>query len=139
MKNVLVVYNSKTGTTEKFANEIAKSIEKDAQVTTRSIGSCKAEDIASADKILFGCWTSGLFFFGQHPEKVWAEFASQLPTLDGKEVALFTTYKLATGSMFKKMSKKLPRSKNKISLKLKSKNGELKVSDAQLLNSFVMN
>jgi flavodoxin len=138
MKKALIIYNSKTGTTKKFGEEIGNylnSIKIESNV--KSIFEYNEKDVKDADYILLGCWTSGLMLFLQHPQREWIEFAKKLPDLKGKKIGLFTTYKLRTGSMFGKMKKQLNGIVSKISVELKSRNGLLNESSEDYLLQFV--
>lgn len=130
MKKVLIIYNSKTGNTKHLAKEIAKYYsENNISTECISIYDFAEVNIQQFDCVLLGCWTSGLFFFLQHPQKVWKEFAKKLPDLSEKKIALFTTYKIATGSMFANMKKFIKSNqKNKI-ICIKSRSGELNNSN----------
>lgn len=86
--------------------------------------------------ILLGCWTSGLFVIMQHPQQDWIEFSKKLPNLKNKKVGLFTTYKLATGSMFRKMRMHLEDRIDNISMELKSRNGILSEANVSTLLKF---
>ena len=80
MKKAAIIYNSKTGTTKQYAEEIgAYLISQNLEVTTLSIQEYNAEILDHIDYLLLGCWTSGLMFFLQHPEKAWNDFAAGLP------------------------------------------------------------
>jgi flavodoxin len=126
MKKAIIYYRSKTGTTKYFAEEISEFLKQnDLSVEIYSIYDAKPEQTSDADFVFLGCWTSGLFVFLQHPDKFWVEFAKELPDLKGKKIAFFTTYKLATGSMFSKMQKHLDGKAEKAGLCLKSKNDKL--------------
>lgn len=136
MKKALITYLSKSGTTKYFAHNMEKYIsEKEIEVTAKSIYDVKPEDIEQHDYILIGCWTHGLFIAFQHPDKDWVKWAKQLPYLDNKKIGLFTTYKLATGSMFRKMEKYLPYPN--ISLVMKSKGEELEDNHKHLIDNFL--
>jgi hypothetical protein len=87
------------------------------------------------DYLLLGCWTAGFMLLFQHPDAVWKQFASRLPGLSDKKIALFTTYKIATGSMFKSMKKYLGNSVNESMIELKSKKGNLSAENMALLDS----
>jgi flavodoxin len=135
MKKVCIVYHSKTGITEKFAQEIAAFVEKEQyQTQLFSIDSINISAIQNADYLLLGCWTSGLMIFLQHPEKKWVEFAKRID-VSGKKMGLFTTYKLATGSMFRKMTKCI--NGNATELELKSRNGSLSNQQKEQLRAFL--
>jgi len=138
MKNLLITYNSKTGKTKKYAEEINNYI-KNKGVKTALI-SIDEFDIALAknvEGILFGAWTNGLMIFLQHPDKAWVKFAKNLPEIKDKKVGLFTTYLLATGSMFKKMKIHLGGKISESMFELKSKKGKLSDHDKMLLDNFI--
>lgn len=140
MKQALIIYQSKTGTTKKYGFAIRDYLN-NLGIETKAIPvqNYVEEDLLRADFVFLGCWTSGLFFILQHPDKTWADFANKLPAFDSKKVALFTTYKLLTGSMFKKMKGKLNGKVSEIGLTLKSKTIQLSASDKEKLKSFVLN
>jgi flavodoxin len=138
MKTAVIVYNSKTGTTKKYAEEIASYLEsKGISIKIFSIQAFQENLLNNADYVFLGCWTSGLMFILQHPEKEWADFASKLPSMPDVKVALFTTYKILTGSMFRKMYKQLKGKFTTPSLELKSRNGSLSEEDKQALDSLI--
>ncbi len=138
MKKALIVYHSKHGKTKKFAEEIGVFLDEiGIKNDVISTGDVEENLVKEADTLLLGCWTSGLFLFAQHPEGAWKEFAKNLPDLKGKKVGLFTTYKLATGSMFRSMEKSLQGKVDKISLTIKSKKEELSVENKELLKDFI--
>ena len=138
MKTILITYQSKTGITKKYGEEIGKFLsEKKVKAKVVSVQDFDQKLLKDIDLILLGCWTAGLMIFLQHPDKVWVKFAKELPDLKDKKVGLFTTYKLATGSMFKKMKKHLPGKMEQIQVELKSKNGSLSEQDKSVLVSLI--
>lgn len=137
MKKALIIYNSKKGTTKKFGNEIGnflKSKSIDSKIIP--IYDFNENEITGYDYIFLGCWTSGLFFCMQHPQQDWIEFSKKLPNLKNKKVGLFTTYKLATGSMFNKMKIHLKGKIENITMELKSRNGMLSEANISELLKF---
>lgn len=133
-----IVYRSRTGTTRRFAEAIG------AFLTTRgvatrvvSIGECDVEALRAADVVLLGCWTEGLFIVRQHPDRQWVAFARSLPELTGSRVGLFTTYKLATGSMFARMREALASTGATVGLELKSRDGSLSDDHRRALERFL--
>lgn len=137
MKTAIIVYSSKGGTTKYFAHYIAEYIsKKDIKATTKSIYDIKPEEIANYDYVLLGCWTHGLFIAFQHPNRDWVNWAKKLPDLSTKKVALFTTYKLATGSMFHAMRKRLTLSKEPVLIQAKGE--ELNTEHEELLNKLFL-
>lgn len=138
MKQALIVYQSKTGTTKKYGFAIRDYITSlDIEAKAIPIQSFTEEDAKNADYVFLGCWTSGLFVILQHPDKKWSEFAEKLPAIDDKKVALFTTYKLLTGSMFRKMEQKIVDKTSKIELNLKAKGTKLSEKDKDSLKKFI--
>ncbi len=138
MKTAVIVYHSKTGTTKKYAEEIASYL-KSKGVSTRisSIQAFQGNLLSDSDLVFLGCWTNGLMFILQHPEKEWVDFATKLPSVPDVKVALFTTYKILTGSMFRNMYKQLTGKFAPPSLELKSRNGSLSEKDKQALENFI--
>ena len=104
MKTAVIFYHSKTGTTKKYAEEIGKYLKsKGLNTQITSIQAYSEDMLNNVDYVLFGCWTNGLMVILQHPEKIWVDFAAKLPSMPEVKVALFTTYKILTGSMFRNM------------------------------------
>jgi flavodoxin len=138
MKKAIVVYNSKNGTTKNYGEEISDFLKKkDFDSRAVSINECSSEEIANSDYVFLGCWTSGLFIFGQKPEQEWVDFVQKAPDLSDKKVGLFTTYKIATGSMFKRMKKYLRYNPENPFIELKSRDGHLPISSRLMINDFV--
>ena len=130
----LIVYNSKTGKTRKYSEEIRDCLlARQISVELVSIQDFDNSRLNNLDVLLLGCWTSGLMLFLQHPEKIWVEFANKLPDMKNIKVGLFTTYLLATGSMFKNMKKQLEGKASNIIIELKSKSGLISESDKEKL------
>jgi flavodoxin len=139
MKKAVVIYQSKTGITKKFAEEISRHIAGNGtEVQTLSVETCTDGIVNQADYVLLGCWTSGfLLFFLQHPDNIWKHFANKLPDLSGKKVALFTTYKVATGSMFSSMKKHLRINPAEPVVELKSRNGSFSEEHKIAIDAFL--
>ena len=136
MSKALIIHHSKTGTTEKLGTEIAELCkQKGIEAKVVSIDEFIRQDLVKVDYLFLGCWTQGLFLFNQHPDKKWVEFANQLPVINNKQVVLFTTYKIATGSMFRKMKERLKCDSKFIGLELKSRNGKLNEIDLDILTN----
>lgn len=138
MKKAVIIYNTKSGITKKFAEEIGAFLKiKELAIHILSIEDYKDEIIDDANYLFLGCWTSGLFLFMQHPNNSWKEFASKLPNGIKSKTALFTTYKMLTGSMFGIMRKYLDGKINSCPTELKSRNGLLSESDKTTLVEFI--
>lgn len=138
MSKALIIYQSKTGTTKKFAEQIASYLEAKGiptQITSTVLYSnAMLED---ASHIFFGCWTSGLFFILQHPEKTWVDFAARLSAKQDAKIALFTTYKIMTGSMFKNMAAHLADKFSPPVLELKSRSETLSTDNKKAIDQFI--
>jgi flavodoxin len=139
MKKAIILYQSKTGITKRFAEEISNYITgKGVETKTLPVADYQDGLTNETDYVLLGCWTSGfLLFFLQHPDGVWKEFAKKLPNLSGKKAALFTTYKIATGSMFNSMRKHLVDKEVGLSVELRSRRGNLTEENKAVLDGFL--
>ena len=138
MKKAAIIVNSKTGTTRQYADEICEHLKSkglDSQIA--SIQDYSEDILNDADYVFFGCWTNGLMVILQHPEKIWVDFAANLPSKPDTKIALFTTYKILTGSMFRNMYKQLKGKFATPSLELKSRNGSLSEIDKQALENLI--
>lgn len=121
-----IIYNSHSGTTKAYAEEIGSFLSSHGiEFKISSIYKYDKEYLLSSDLVLLGCWTSGLMIFAQHPEKAWKNFVKTMPVINNKTIALFTTYKIATGSMFRKMEKILAKKSDPPRAILKSKSKQL--------------
>jgi flavodoxin len=133
-----VVYRSHTGTTRQLAEEIAAHLrDRGIDALVSSVGDRDLARLADVDYLLLGCWTNGWFVIHQHPDEPWLAFARDLPVLERPRVGLFTTYRLATGSMFAKMREKLVGKVPRVELELKSRDGHLSSAGRAALDRFV--
>ena len=122
----LVVFDSKAGTTKKFANQIVEKIKKSQhEVIIKDIDATNASDVANCDLIYMGSWTRGHFIFGQKPSENWVNFVSRMPEMIDKKTVLFTTYTLATGSVFRNMKKHVLPKGFKVIGSMKSRSGKI--------------
>jgi flavodoxin len=127
----LIIYHSNKGTTRKFAENIAGFMGRfKSNTVVKTIEEANIQDINSCDLLVLGCWTKGRFLQGQQPQKEWVDFVQKLPSLEGKETILFTTYKIRTGSMFQNMKNYLLPKGYKIRSSIKSRSGELNFNSA---------
>ena len=142
MARALVVYRSHSGVTRHYGEEIAAFLEaKGVSTKVVSVGECDMASLSGVDYLFLGCWTSGLFVIRQHPDEPWLAFARDMPKLPsafegGPKVALFTTYKLATGSQFPKMRAAIAGKTSPPELELRSKDGTLSPKDDEALDLF---
>jgi flavodoxin len=140
VKQAIVVYRSHSGVTRRYGEEIAAALKaKGLDAVVVSVGECDMASLAGADYLLLGCWTSGLFVIAQHPDEPWLAFVRAMPTLPetGPKVALFTTYKLRTGSQFGRMRAALAGKTAAPRLELQSRSGHLSPADEKALDQFI--
>lgn len=137
-KTATIVYRSRSGTTRRLAEEIGAFLgERGIEPTVVSVGDSDVARVGEADFLFLGCWTNGLMIIAQHPDQPWIDFARDLPPIHSSRVGLFTTYKLATGSMFSQMRKHLAGKAPTIDLELKSRNGRLSDRNRRELERFL--
>ncbi|MHB8459081.1 MAG: flavodoxin family protein [Candidatus Limnocylindrales bacterium] len=138
MKKAAIVYRSRTGTTRRLAEGIGAFLAtRDIESTVVSIEECDVRTLGDVDYLFLGCWTGGLMVLLQHPDQPWIEFARRLPTIAGPRVGLFTTYKIASGSMFAQMRRHLASRIPVIGLELRSRTGRLSDADTRALERFI--
>jgi hypothetical protein len=143
VKKAIVVYRSHSGVTRRYGEAIAAFLNaRGVAAQVVSVGECDMATLSGADYLLLGCWTSGLFVIAQHPDQPWLAFVRDMPVLAaapgaGPKTALFTTYKLRTGSQFPKMRAALAGKTAPPTLELQSRNGTLSAADEQALGRFI--
>ena len=138
MPQAAVVYHSRTGTTRRLAEGIAACFtERKIETRVLPIWECTNDALTDLDYLMLGCWTHGLMVILQHPEQPWVDFARRLPPLGVPRVGLFTTYKLLTGSMFRKMRHHLRGKIGAVAIELKSRSGQLSGRQTQALERFI--
>lgn len=134
MKQALIIYSSRTGVTREYGEEMAKFLRQNGlETNVRDLDEWKEEEVKAADLMLIGCWTSGLFVILQHPNNEWKKMVRGLPDLSGKRIGIFTTYMLASGSMFRNMIRHLKPTGAVVLKKLKSREGGLSEDDRHKL------
>ena len=133
-----IIYNSHSGTTKAYAEEIGNYLSGNGiECKISSIEDYDKEYLRSSELVMLGCWTNGLMIFAQHPDRAWKKFVEEMPDIRNKTLALFTTYKIATGSMFRKMEKKLSDKSDSPKAILKSRSKELTEENRSTLEFLV--
>lgn len=134
-----VLYYSRKGKTARYAREIAMYLwSKGLNVTLSPLSDFEPSRIGETDLLITGCWTCGWFVVGQHPHKTWCELSRPLAGIvSAGRTLFFTTYKIRTGSMFRRMGKvmKVPR-EARLPV-LASRTGILTLADKDILNSLI--
>ncbi len=137
MPRALVVHHSKTGRTRRFAEAIGEYLRRlGIETTVASLKTFRAEMLDGTDLVLLGAWTHGLMVVAQHPDHDWVEWTRTLPPLGERRVGLFTTYLIATGSMFWMMKRHLAGRADRIDVRLKSRSDRLSDANARRLERF---
>lgn len=90
------------------------------------------------DFIFLGCWTKGLMIVNQHPEKEWSRLVSSMRIPENARIALFATYKIATGSMFSRMRKALNGTSTRREPEIKSRTGKLTAHDKKSIENIII-
>jgi flavodoxin len=138
MTTAAIVYCSATWTTAGLADDIAAHLRaRGIDTTVAAFGECDTAALAEVDLLFLGAWTHGLFVIAQHPEAAWVEWTRELPRLDRPRVGLFTTYRLRTGSMFKRMRDALRPTGATIGVELKSRDRTLTDEGRRALDAFL--
>ena len=133
-----IIYNSHSGTTLAYAEEIGKFLSgKGIECKISSIEDYDKEYLLSSDLVMLGCWTNGLMIVAQHPDHAWKEFVKEMPVISKKTLVLFTTYKIATGSMFRKMENILADKADPPKTILKSRSKQLTDKNRSTLEELV--
>lgn len=134
-----VLYYSHTGRTAAYAREIAMYLwSKSLDVSLSSISDFDRHRLLNSDIVLSGCWTCGWFVIGQHPHRKWVDFSKSVADfMDERKIMFFTTYKIRTGSMHRKMQKTISITGKRKTGFLKSKTARLTDEDKTKLDTFI--
>lgn len=136
MKKALIVVQSKNNTTKRFGEEIAEFLlNRGLTAELIPINSFEPRKLEGADYLLLSGWRNGSLF--SRTDNEWVSFVKRLPTLNGIKTALFATYKIFPGSMFRKMKRYLREKTDNLAFAFKSRDGYLTVSDKLDLNDFI--
>lgn len=136
MKKALIIVNSKSNTNKRFGEEIANFLlNRGLTAELIPINKFEANKLEGADYLLLSGWSNGLLF--SRTDNDWVNFVKQLPTLNGIKTALFATYKIFPGGMFRSMKKYLREKTDTLAFALKSRDGSLSISDKLDLNDFI--
>ena len=136
MKKALIIVQNSNNKTRRFGEEIAEFLlNRGLSAELVPINNFETKKLEGADYLLLSGWHNGLFFSKKDNE--WISFVKRLPTLNGVKTALFATYNIFPGAMFRKMKKYLREKTDNLSFTLKSSDGSLSVSDKLDLNDFI--
>jgi hypothetical protein len=136
MKKALIIVENKNSTNKKFGEEIAKFLlNRGLSAELIPINSFEPKKLEGADYLLLSGWNNGILF--NRTDNDWVSFVKRLPTLNGIKTALFATYKLFPGGMFRSMKKYLREKTDNLAFAFKSRDGSLSISDKLDLNDFI--
>ena len=136
MKKALIIVENKNNTTRKFGEEIAEFLlNRGLSAELIPINSFEPKKLEGADYLLLSGTSKGIIF--SRTDNEWINFVKRLPTLNGIKTALFATYKIFPGGIFRSMKKYLREKTDNLSFTLKSSDGTLSVSDKLDLNDFI--
>lgn len=138
MEKAMIIYQSSKGTTKQFSYEIADYLNrKKINSKIASVDHFHETDLSSYDYVFLGCWTKGLMIFAQHPDSQWQKFVKSLSLPTNAKIAMFTTYKILTGSMFSRMIKCIPENQRENILRIKSRNSALPKTSLSSIENFI--
>jgi len=136
MKKALIIVENKNITTKKFGEEIAEFLlNRGLSAELIPINNFEPKKLEGADYLLLSGGKSGILF--SRTDREWINFVKRLPTLNGIKTALFATYKIFPGGMFRSMKKYLREKTENLAFTFKSSDGSLSVSDKLDLNDFI--
>lgn len=136
MKKALIIVENKNSTTKRFGEEITEFLlNRGLSAELIPINNFEPQKLKGADYLLLSGWRNGSLF--SRTDNEWISFVKRLPTLNGIKTALFDTYKIFPGAMFRKMKKYLREKTDNLSFTFKSSDGSLSVSDKLDLNDFI--
>ena len=138
MEKAIIIYQSKKGTTRQLGNEIGNYLKSIGLKTSiLPVDDYEGQDLSSFSYIFLGCWTKGLMVIAQHPDREWKDLVTSLDIPENAKLAFFTTYKIATGSMFSRMQKCIPVNGRSSSLKIKSRDGHLSDRNISMIDQYL--
>lgn len=136
MKKALIIVQNNNNTTKKFGEEIANFLlNRGLSAELIPINSFEPKKLEGADYLLLSGGRKGILF--SRTDSDWINFVKRLPTLNGIKTALFATYKIFPGGMFRSMKKYLYEKTDNLAFTFKSSDGSLSVSDKLDLNDFI--
>ena len=136
MKKALIIFQGTNSTTQKYGEEIAQFLlNRGLSAELIPINRFEPKKLEGADYLLLSGWSNGILF--SRIDNEWVNFVKRLPTLNGIKTALFATYKIFPGGMFRSMKKYLREKTDNLAFAFKSRDGSLSISDKLDLNDFI--
>jgi flavodoxin len=136
MKKALIIFQGTNNTTQKYGEEIAQFLlNRGLSAELIPINRFEPKKLEGADYLLLSGWNNGILF--SRTDNDWVNFVKRLPTLNGIKTAMFATYKIFPGGMFRSMKKYLRDKTDNLAFAFKSRDGSLSISDKLDLNDFI--
>jgi len=89
MKKAIIIYQSRTGITRSFGEEIGRYLNsKGLDAKVMPVQECDGEVAGQYEFVFLGCWTAGFMLLFQHPDRHWVKFVKGLPDLKDKNIAM---------------------------------------------------
>ena len=107
MKNVIIIYWSSTGNTEKMAESIAEGAKVDGiNVILKSVSEASPEDVFGSDAVALGCPSMGAEELDDDEMEPFVE-ALNNEKIKGKPVALFGSYDWGDGEWMRNWEERM--------------------------------
>jgi hypothetical protein len=138
MKKAVIVIQNNNQTTKRFGEEIADFLLKRGLAAELiPISNFEPRKLDGVDYLLLSGWRNDHLFSGRQPDSEWVNFVKKLPTLNGIKTAMFTTYKLFSNSLLKKMKKYLSDKTENLEFAFTSRDGSLSIPEKMAINDFI--
>jgi flavodoxin len=137
MQKAIIIVQDNSKTTKRFGEEIANFLLKRGLMAELiPINSFEPRKLEGADYLLLSGWRND-HLFSKQPDSEWLNFVKTLPTLNGIKTALFTTYKLFSNSLLKRMKKYLSDKSENLEFAFTSRDGSLSIPEKMAINDFI--
>ncbi|MHB8296178.1 MAG: flavodoxin family protein [Acidimicrobiales bacterium] len=111
----LVVYESRSGHTEKVGKAIAERLTAAGHsVIAKRLADTVMTDIEPAELLVIGSWVDGMILFGVKPARPARQWLAALPSLQGKAAVAFCTYAVDPKSSLTQMTRALEDKRAKV-------------------------
>jgi flavodoxin len=138
MKKAIIVVQENNKTTKRFGEEIADFLLKRGLAAELiPINNFEPNKLEGADYLLLSGWKNDHMFSTRQPDSEWVTFVKKLPTLNGIKTAMFTTYKLFSNSLLKRMKKYLSEKTENLEFAFISRDGSLSIPEKMAINDFI--
>ena len=138
MKKALIIFSNKNNKTRRFGEEIAAFLlNRGLSTELITINNFEPTKLQDADYLLLSGWKSKSLFTFSKPDNEWMSFVNGLPSLNGIKTAMFATYNIFAGGIFRRMKKYLSGKTKDLEIAIKSKDGSLSISDKMTLNEII--